>query len=240
MVETLTPIGTNDPFDIRPLPGGSRCGENLLTPHVCALPAEILPEDSVTIAQQVAREYVKRKRFPQLLSRPLCRWVGGHIEVENAPAVMSQHQKHVKHLEANGRHGQEIDGEQLREVIVQEGAPGLRRRLAAADHVFAHAGLRECDADLEQFPMDAGRPPSGVFAAHPADQVADFPGKRGSSRLAPPNPPCPEETEPPAVPGNDRLGLNDGQRRAPVAPNARQPGPRSKIPPRYASAGLLS
>src|ERR1700731_3327552 len=132
MVETLTPNGTNDPFDIRPLPGGSRCGENFLDSHVCDLPAEIIPEDGVTIAQQVVREYVKRKGFSQLLSSPLCRWVGGHIEVENAPAVMSQHQKHVKHLEANSRHGKEIDGDQLLEGVVQEGAPGLRRRLAAA------------------------------------------------------------------------------------------------------------
>src|ERR1700694_5908088 len=108
----------------------------------------------------------------------------------------------------------------MEEVIVQEGAPGLRRRIATADHVFAHAGLTDVDAELEQFTMDAGCTPSGVFAAHPADQVADFAGKRGSSRLAPPNPPRPEETEPPAMPGNDRLGLNDGQRRAPVAPNA--------------------
>src|ERR1700737_4015511 len=202
MVETLTPNGTNDPFDIRPLPGGSRCGENFLDSHVCDLPAEIIPEDGVTIAQQVVREYVKRKGFSQLLSSPLCRWVGGHIEVENAPAVMSQHQKHVKHLEANSRHGKEIDGDQLLEVIVQEGAPSLRRRIAAADHVFAHAGLPDVDAELEPFPMDAGCPPSGIFAAHPADQVADFAGKRGSSRLALPNPPRPEETEPPAVPGN--------------------------------------
>ena len=121
--------------------------------------------------------------------------------MENAPAVMSQHQKHVKHLEANSRHGKEIDGDQLREVIVQEGAPGLRRRLAAADHVFAHAGLTDVDAELEQFTMDAGCTPSGVFAAHPADQVADFAGERGSSRLAPPNAPRPEDDSRPTIDG---------------------------------------
>src|ERR1700674_5835468 len=135
MVETLTPNGTNDPFDIRPLPWGSGCGENFLDFHVCDLPAEIIPEDGVTIAQQVAREYFKRKRFSQLLSRPLCRWVGGHIEVENAPAVMRQHQKHVKHLEANSRYGKEIDGDQLLGVILQESSPILRPRLVAVHHI---------------------------------------------------------------------------------------------------------
>src|ERR1700737_635441 len=123
MVETLTTNGTNDPFDIRPLPGGSRCGENFLDSHVCDLPAEIIPVEGVTLAEQGVREYVKRKGFSQLLASPLCRWVGGHIEGENAPAVMSQHQKHVKHLEANSRHGKEIDGDQLLEGIAQEGRP---------------------------------------------------------------------------------------------------------------------
>jgi len=56
------------------------------------------------------------------------------------------------------------------------------------------------------------RTPRGIFATHPADQVADFAGKPGSSRLAPPNPPAPEQTKAPAMPGNHRLGLNNDQR----------------------------
>jgi len=149
--------------------------------------------------------------------------------MENAPTVMRQHQKHVKHLEANRRHGKEIDGDQLLGMILQEGAPGLRWRLAATHHVFAHAALPNVDAELEQFTVDAWCAPRWVFAAHPADQVADFTGKRGSSRLAPPNVARPEPTKAPAMPGDDCLGLNDGQRRAPVAPNAGQPGPQQTV-----------
>src|SRR6516165_196447 len=114
-------------------------------------------------------------------------------------------------------------------MILQKATPGLRRRLATAHHVFAHAALPNVDAELEQFTVDAGCAPSGVFAAHPADQVADFTGKRGSSRPAPPNLPRPEQTKASAVPGNDRLGLNDSQRRAPNAPNARQPSPQQAV-----------
>ena len=117
----------------------------------------------------------------------------------------------------------EVDGNQLREVVLQEGVPGLRRRPAAAHHVFTHAALPDIDAEFEQLTMDAWCAPSGIFTAHPTDQVADFEGKRGSSRLAAPNLPRPEETKPPAMPGYHRLRLNDGQRRAPVAPDAEQP-----------------
>lgn len=98
-----------------------------------------------------------------------------------------------------------------------------------AHHVFAHAAFPDVDAEFEQFTVDAGCTPGGVFTAHPADQVADFTRKRGSSQLAPPNLPHPEEAKALAVPGNDRLGLYDGQRRATVAPDAGQPGPQQTV-----------
>ncbi|HKU27817.1 MAG TPA: hypothetical protein VJQ54_20265, partial [Candidatus Sulfotelmatobacter sp.] len=60
----------------------------------------------------------------------------GHVAVNNTTTVMGQNQKHVKDLKTEGGHGEEVDGDQLREVIVQEGAPSLRGRPAAAHHVF--------------------------------------------------------------------------------------------------------
>ena len=70
MVQALAPKGTNDSLYIRPLPRRSRCGQNFLDAHVCDLPLEFLPEDGVAIAQQVARDLLKRKRLPQLLPGP--------------------------------------------------------------------------------------------------------------------------------------------------------------------------
>ena len=119
--------------------------------------------------------------------------------------------------------------DQLLSMIVQESAPGLRRGLAAAHHVFADGALCNVDAQLEQFTMDAGRTPSGVFAAHSADQITDVARKRGSPRVAPPNLPRPEQTEATAMPGKHRFGLNDGQRGAPVAPNAGEPSPQQTV-----------
>ena len=80
MVQALAPNGTNNPFDIGPLPGGSRRGENLLDSHVGNLFAEVLSENGVAIAQQIARDLLKRKRFPQLLPGPFGRGVGGHMK----------------------------------------------------------------------------------------------------------------------------------------------------------------
>ena len=75
---------------------------------------------------------------------------------------MGQNQKHVKDLKTDRGHGEEIDGDQLLGVILQECAPGLRRRLAAAHHVFADAALTDVDAEFERFAVDARSTPAGI------------------------------------------------------------------------------
>jgi hypothetical protein len=69
---------------------------------------------------------------------------------------MGQYQKYAKDLETQGRHGEEVDGDQLLSMILQEGAPGLRRRPAGAQHVLAHAALPDVEAEFEQLTVDAG------------------------------------------------------------------------------------
>jgi hypothetical protein len=69
-------------------------------------------------------------------------------------------------------------------VILQEGPPGLRRRLAASHHIFAHAGFADVDAEFEEFSVDARRFPKGVVAAHLADQFASLDGYVGGDRDA--------------------------------------------------------
>src|ERR1700719_1008688 len=71
-------------------------------PYLAPLSPEGIAEDSIVVAQQVARELVKGKGFSQLLSRPVGRRMGGHIEVQNAPPVIGQYQEHVKNLETDG------------------------------------------------------------------------------------------------------------------------------------------
>jgi hypothetical protein len=127
------------------------------------------------------------KCLPQLLGGLLRGRLSGNIEVQNAPSVMGQHQKHVKNLEANRGHSEEIDGDQLLDMILEEGAPSLRGRFMAAHHVFADAALSDVDAEFEQFSMDAGRTPSGILPAHLVDGLPDLVRNDGSSELAAPS-----------------------------------------------------
>jgi len=77
-------------------------------------------------------------------------------------------------------------------VIVQKCAPGLRRRPAAAHHVFAYAAFPDVDAQFEQLAVDAGCTPTGILPAHLADQVSHLARNDRSSGLAAPHLPGPE------------------------------------------------
>jgi hypothetical protein len=56
---------------------------------------------------------VEQECVPQLLPRPVGGWVAGHVEVEDATAVMGQDQKHVEDLKTDGWDRKEIDGNEL-------------------------------------------------------------------------------------------------------------------------------
>ena len=45
--------------------------------------------------------------------------MGGHVEVQNATAVMGQNQENVKNLKADRGHGEEINGDKLLRMILE-------------------------------------------------------------------------------------------------------------------------
>jgi len=94
--------------------------------------------------------------------------MGSHVEVKHATAVMGQHQKHIENLEADCGHSEEINGDQLRHMVLQERSPSLGRRFCAPHHILADAGLSDVDAEFEQFAMNARCAPTWVFSTHSA------------------------------------------------------------------------
>src|SRR5271165_3734731 len=67
-------------------------------------------------------------------------------------------------------------------MILQKCGPSLRRRFAAAHHVFADAALTDVDSELEQLTVDPWCTPTGILSAHLADQISDLTGNDRSSR----------------------------------------------------------
>jgi hypothetical protein len=67
-----------------------------------------------------------------------------------------------------------VDRHRVFHMVFQEGPPCLRRRVPTADHVFAHAGLADVNAEFEEFTVDARSAPNRILAAHLANQSAYF------------------------------------------------------------------
>ena len=111
MIEALASNGSNHSLHIGSLPRRARCRQDFANAHVSHLFSEVIAKDSIAVPQQVTRELVKGKGLPQLLPRPFSGWVGGYVEVQNTTPVMGQDQKHVKDLEADSGHREEVDGE---------------------------------------------------------------------------------------------------------------------------------
>src|SRR5665647_1609662 len=161
MVEALAPNRPNHALDVGPLPGRTRRREHFLDAQIPDLLGEAGPDDAIPIEEKISRHLLKRERLSQLLSGPLGRRMRGDVEMHDPLAVVSQHQEHVQHLKANGRKREEVDRNRGLPVVFQEGPPCLRRRIPTADHVFAHAGLADVNAELEEFTVDARSAQSG-------------------------------------------------------------------------------
>jgi len=72
-----------------------------------------------------------------------------YTQVQNPAPVVCQHQEHVQNLKPDGRHGEEVHRDQALEMVAEKGPPSLRWRLPTVDHVLAHTGLADVDAELQ-------------------------------------------------------------------------------------------
>ena len=77
--------------------------------------------------------------------------------------------------------------------------------------------------------MEAWCTRSGILLAHFADQISDLARNEMTSGLAAPRFPGPEEAKPGAMPSYDGFRLDDGQRCAPVAPEAGEADPQEAV-----------
>ena len=80
----------------------------------------------VAIAQEVAWRRVMGERLDDLLRSPGGSGGIGYVEVRDLSAMMQQYHEHVEHPEGRRRHDEEVDGDEVGEVVLEERSPGLR------------------------------------------------------------------------------------------------------------------
>ena len=100
---------------------------------------------------------------------------------------------------------------------------------AFAGRTFAHAGLADIDAELEEFTVDARSAPKRILATHPPNQFTGFLGHRWAAGLAAADFPSPEQSKSLAVPRDDGIRFDDAQSRAPFGPGSTKPSPQAPV-----------
>ena len=135
VVEALAANGTDQPFHERILPGRVRGRQDFLDAQALQLVPELASVTGIVVANEEAQSGIPGEGLDNLLVGPFRGGMAGDVEMDNAAAVMTENDQDVEQAESCCWHDEEIQRSELRDMIVEEGTPGLRRRLTRTDHV---------------------------------------------------------------------------------------------------------
>ena len=85
--------------------------------------------------------------------------------------MVSKDQEPEEQLEGEGGDDEEVDGDNVADVRLEEGAPGRGRPRRGAPHVLGHGEFGDLIAEEAEFGLDPAPAPDRVFSGHAADQV---------------------------------------------------------------------
>jgi len=105
--------------------------------------------------------------------------------VDDSPAVVGKNHEAHEPSEGDRRNRKEIAGCGLREMVPEEGHPGLGGRPRSfSTHVLLHRGLGYVVAQKGQFGLNPLGAPEWILATHPAGEVDDLARNRRSPAAA--------------------------------------------------------
>jgi hypothetical protein len=153
----------------------------------------------------------------------------GHIEVDDAPALVSEHDEDEEDAEPSGGHGEEVEGDQISDMVGEECPPRLRRLGTPLRHQPGDGSLGHVDTELQELAMDSWGAPEGVRGGHAGDQSLDrgMDGRATSGRAARALAPVLAEAAP--LPPQDGVGGDDYEGLPPPGPDFSQPDPEEAI-----------
>ena len=136
VIQTVSAERSDNTFTKRILPRRARRSDNLLNTKASNPSLNLFTINRIPITQKIAWSRVERKRLRQLLSSPLCSRMLGHIEVNNPPAIMAEHDKNIENAKCSSRDSAEINPGYTVCMVFKKRPPGLRKRFLLAHHVL--------------------------------------------------------------------------------------------------------
>src|SRR2546428_12552056 len=174
VIQTLAPNRADEPLREGILPGAVSRREDFTYAHALHALAERVAVDGGAIAEKKGRGRIVREGAADLLGRPGSSGLLGDVEVEDAPAIVCEHDKGEQDTQGPRRNDEEIDGDQVADVIGQERAPGLRGRCAALREEPGDGAFGHVDAEFQELTMDSRGTPEGIGRGHLYDKSRDL------------------------------------------------------------------
>ena len=141
VIQTFSTDGADESFSVGILPGRSWRSGDFVDSHAFDAVLEVVAVDAVAIAREKTWCFLVREGVDDLLRSPLGIGIRCYVKMNDSSPIVPKHNENVQHPKRSLRHGQEIAGDDVRNVIVEESSPGLRRRLTDANHVLGHRPL---------------------------------------------------------------------------------------------------
>ncbi len=111
--------------------------------------------DSIAITNEKPRHCIIGNRLDDLLGSPSSGRMGCHVEMDDVPTVMTHHNKGEEYAKGCGRDGEEVDGDDVGQMIVQECPPRLRWRVALPNPILTHGCFGQRVAQQCELGLDA-------------------------------------------------------------------------------------
>ena len=220
VVQTFAPDRADDAFDVGILPRRARCRADGRETEGFDGSTERWVEGRVAIVEEEPRVRVVGEGLAELLSGPGGRGVLRHIDMQDAPPVVSQDDEDEEEPAGERGHREEVDGDGRADMVLKECPPGLRGWRPPARHQPGDCPLRYLESQLQQLAVNARRAPERVRSGHLSRQASQA-GEDLRTPAAWTRPSGPGPCEAAAMPGDDRGRSDDHQGRLPVWP--RQP-----------------
>src|SRR5262249_54550104 len=117
------------------------------------------------------------------------------VKVHNTSSIVCEDDKDKQDFKPNRMDCKEVDRSELRNMIIEERLPRLRRRFGTSNHVFGNGSLGNLNAQLHQLAVNARCAPKRVLSVHCSDQIANLLRNSRASWLSVTNLPSPVPTE---------------------------------------------
>src|SRR6266478_4229144 len=91
--------------------------QDFIDPYALHAVPEHVTVDRVAIAEEIGGRGVLREGVDDLLGGPVGSGVFGHVEVDDAPAMVNEHDEHEEDAQTRGGNREEVEGNQVTNMV---------------------------------------------------------------------------------------------------------------------------